>query len=260
MFCRVDPVDGGIPTQLKPSEPAIASRLAAAWKGARDTPFVPAAILFGTFVAFGALTNEGGLTWLDTVFMSVFIFALPAQVVLVDQMVRGASILTAALAVTTTAVRLLPMCVALLPMIRDKRVPKWMEFFVAIFIAVTMWVEAMRRVPDVERPLRAAYVLGITAWLVVFSTFGGLLGFFLAARVPPIVAAALLFMTPIYFLLSMVSNVHSAAAIMPVALGLVLGPWFHVIAPELDLFLTGLIGGTASFVLSRILLRQGKDK
>jgi predicted branched-subunit amino acid permease len=259
-FCRVDPVDGGIPTQLKPGEPAIASRLGAAWRGARDTPIVPALILFGTFVAFGALTKEGGLTWLDTVFMSVFIFALPAQVVLVDQMVRGASILTAALAVTATAVRLLPMCVALLPVIRDKRVPKWMEFTVAIFIAVTMWVEAMRRVPNVERHLRAAYVLGITAWLVAFSTFGGLLGFFLAARVPPIIAAALLFMTPIYFLLAMVSNVNSAAGITPIALGLMLGPWFHVVAPELDLFLTGLVGGTVSFVLSRTILRKGKDQ
>jgi predicted branched-subunit amino acid permease len=254
-------VDDGIPTQVGPAdELTIQSQLGAAWQGVRDTPFLPPLIMFGTFVGFGALTNESGLSWLDTVFMSAFMFALPAQVALVDQMVRGASILTAALAVTATAVRLLPLSVTLLPMIRTRRGPKWMELAVGIFVAVTMWVESMRRVPYVERPLRAAYVLGITALLVLFSIAGGLLGFFLAGRVPPVIAAALLFITPIYFLLSMLVNVRSMASVMPIALGLVLGPWLHVIAPGFDLLLTGLIGGTASFVLSRTLLSEGEGE
>ncbi len=218
---------------------------------------LPAIILFGTFVGFGALTSETGLTWLDTIFMSVFIFALPAQVLLVDQMARGASIFTAALAVTATAVRLLPMTMALLPMIRDRRVPKWMEFAVAHFVAITMWVEALRRAPAVPKHLRAAYVLGITAWLVAFSSAGGLAGFFLATRVPPVIAATLLFMTPIYFVLSMLSTARSTVGVMPVVLGLLLGPLFHVLAPELDLFLTGLIGGSISFLLARYVFKEG---
>jgi len=229
----------------------------AAWRGARETPVVPAFVLFGTFVGFGALTSESGLSWLDTIFMSIFVCALPAQVVLVDQMARGASILTATLAVTATAVRLLPMTVALLPMIRDRRVPKWMEVAVAYFVAVTMWVEAMRRAPGVPRHLRAAYVLGLIAWLVAFTTVGGLIGFFLAARVPPVIAAALLFMTPIYFVLSMLGSTRSAAGVMPVLLGLVLGPLFHVLVPELDLVLTGLIGGSISFLLARYWFKEG---
>jgi predicted branched-subunit amino acid permease len=249
-------VEGGSPTPAEEASPH-AAQLAAAWRGARETPFLPAFILFGTFVGFGALSSETGLTWLDTVFMSVFVFALPAQVALVDQMARGASILTAALAVTATAVRLLPMTVALLPMVRDRTVPKWMEFAVAYFVAVTMWVEAMRRVPGVPRPSRAAYVLGITAWLVAFSTAGGLLGFFLAARVPPVIAAALLFMTPSYFLLSMLASARSAAGVTPVVLGLLLGPLFHVLLPEFDLFLTGLIGGSVSVLLARATFREG---
>lgn len=250
-------MDGGIPTSADPAWTVGATRLVAAWHGARETPFLPAFILFGTFIGFGALTSQTGLTWLDTIFMSVFIFALPAQVALVDQMARGASILTAALAVTATAVRLLPMTVALLPMIRDRRVPKWMEFAVAYFVAVTMWVEALRRAPGVPRHLRAAYVLGIAAWLVAFSSAGGLVGFFLAARVPPVIAATLLFMTPIYFVLSMLSTTRSAAGVMPVVLGVILGPLFHVIVPELDLFLTGLIGGSISFVLARHVFKEG---
>jgi predicted branched-subunit amino acid permease len=253
-------VEGSSPAPADPTWTLHATRRVAAWHGARETPFLPAVILFGTFIGFGALTSETGLTWLDTVFMSVFVFALPAQVALVDQMARGASILTAALAVTATAVRLLPMTVALLPMVRDRRVPKWMEFAVAYFVAVTMWVESMRRAPGIPRHLRAAYVLGITTWLVVFSTAGGLIGFFLAARVPPVIAAALLFMTPSYFLLSMLASTRSPAGVTPIVLGLLLGPLFHVLLPEFDLFLTGLIGGSISFLLARTLFSEGRGR
>ena len=84
-------MDGGSPTPADPARAVHATRLAAAWHGARETPFLPAFILFATFLGFGALTSETGLTWLDTIFMSVFVFALPAQVALVDQMARGAS-------------------------------------------------------------------------------------------------------------------------------------------------------------------------
>lgn len=253
-------MDGSSPTPPDPAWTEQATWLVAAWHGARETPFLPPLILFTTFVGFGALTSETGLTWLDTVLMSVGVFALPAQVALVDQIARGASIFTAALAITATAVRLLPMTVALLPMIRDRSVPKWMEFAVAWFVAVTMWVEAMRRVPGIPRPLRAAYVLGIIICLVGFSTAGGLVGFFLAARVPPVVAASLLFMTPIFFLLSMLASATSLASVTPIVLGVLLGPLFHLLAPEFDLFLTGLIGGSVSFLLARTVFREGRGR
>ncbi len=233
------------------------TRLAAAWRGARETPLVPAFILFSSFIGFGALTNETGFSVLDTVFMSVFIFALPGQVVLVDQMARGASILTAAIAVTATGVRLLPMTVSILPMIRDRRVPKWMEFAVAYFTAVTVWVETIRRGPGVPRHLRAAYSLGIAGFMVVASSSGSLIGFLLASGVPPSFGAALLFMMPIYFFLSMAASVRSAVGAMPILLGLALGPMFHVLLPQLDLLLTGLVGGSISVLISRHVRKGG---
>ncbi len=249
-------MDGSIPAPAEPAWTRDATRRTAVWHGARETPPLPIIILFATFVGFGALTSETGLTWLDTVFMSVFVFALPAQVALVDQMAHGASILTAAFVVTGTAVRLLPMTVALLPVVRDRRVPKWMEFAVAYFIAVTMWIESMRRAPRIPRHLRAAYVLGIVMVLVGISTIGGLVGFFLAARVPPVITAALLFLTPSYFLLSMLATARSASGVAPIMLGLLLGPLFHVLVPEFDLLLTGLIGGSASVLLDRVVFRR----
>jgi predicted branched-subunit amino acid permease len=240
--------------------PADTTRRAAAWRGARETAILPAAILFATFLGFGTLTNQTGFTWLHTIVMSAFIFALPGQVVLVDEMIRGASLFTAALAVTATGVRLLPMTVALLPMVRDPRVPKWMEFALAYFVAVTVWIESLRRGPDVPRHLRAAYMLGIAALLVSASLGGVTAGYLIANQVPSLIAAALLFVTPLYFLLGMLGSSRTAANLLPIATGLVLGPLFHLLWPSFDLLLTGLVGGTASFLITRYALPRWRAR
>lgn len=230
------------------------TRLAAAWRGARETALLPAAILFATFLGFGTLTNQTGFSWLHTVVMSAFIFALPGQVVLVDEMIRGASLFAATVAVTATGVRLLPMTVALLPMVRDRRVPKWMEFALAHFVAVTVWIESLRRGPEVPRHLRAAYMLGIAGFLMTASLGGVTAGYLIAERVPPLIAAALLFVTPLYFLLGMLASSRKAATFLPIVAGLILGPVFHLYWPSFDLLLTGLVGGTASFLVTRYAL------
>ena len=177
-------MDGSGLNPIDPSWSPEPTRLQAALRGARETPLVPPFILFSTFVGFGALTNATGFSALDTFFMSAFVFALPGQVVLVDQMARGASVLTAAIAVAATGVRLLPMTVSILPMIRDRRVPKWMEFVLAYYCAVTVWVETMRRAPGVPKHLRAPYALGVAGLMLVASNAGALLGFGLASGVP----------------------------------------------------------------------------
>jgi predicted branched-subunit amino acid permease len=250
-------MDGSGLSTASPLWTGETGRTAAAWRGVRETPFVPPLVLFSTFIGFGALANETGFSWLHTVLMSVFIFALPGQVVLVDEMTRGATILTAAIAVAATGVRLLPMTVSLLPVIRDRRSPKWMEFAIAYYCAVTVWVEGVRRTPDVPRHLRASYVLGIAVLMIFVSSAGALTGFFLAASVPPVISAALLFMMPIYFLLSMLASTRTVIAALPLIFGLLLGPLFHVIAPDFDLVLTGLIGGTASFLIARASHKAG---
>lgn len=220
------------------------------WRGATETPFLPSFILLGTFLGFGALARTAGLGLSDVLFMSVFVFALPAQVVLVDQIGHGAALVTVTLAVTATGVRLLPMVVSFVPLIRDEKVPRWMEYAVAYFIAVTMWVEGMRRAPGVPRHLRAIYVLGIALNLVTFATCGGAAGYLMATGTPESITAALLFMSPIYFIVAMLAGTRDLEGMIPIVIGVVLGPVLHLLVPELDLLLTGLIGGSLSYFLS----------
>ncbi len=65
-------------------------------------------------------------------------------------------------------------------------------------------------------------------------------------------------MTPLYFLFGMLMTVRSAATLIPILVGLVLGPLFHLVLPDFDLLLTGLIGGTFSMVISRYFWPGGK--
>jgi predicted branched-subunit amino acid permease len=244
--------ESGSSATIEPQQTAPnGDRWTAFLRGARETPVLIALILSFSFVGFGALTKATGLSLFDTLFMSVFIFALPGQVVLVDQIGRGASMLTAAIAVTATAVRLLPMTVALLPVIRDRSGPKWLEFAASQFVAVTVWVEALRRAPTQPRPFRTAYTLGIGAFLAVTCSIGAVIGFLLAASVPKIFAAALLFLTPIYFTLSMIASSRSNIELLPIGVGLALGPLMHIALPQWDLLVTGLIGGTLSYFVAR---------
>jgi predicted branched-subunit amino acid permease len=243
--------EAGSLVRTEPQEAARASRWEAFRRGIRETPLTPMLVLCFSFIGFGALTKETGLSLLHTLFMSVFIFALPGQVVLVDEMARGASLFAAAFAVTATAVRLLPLTVALLPIIRDRSGPKWLEFATTCFIAVTLWTEAMRRSPQQLRWERTAYTLGIAVLLVISCSTGAVIGFLLAASLPKTFAGALLFLTPMYFLLSMIASSRGKAEILSIVAGLALGPILHLAVPQWDLLLTGIIGGTLSFLAAR---------
>jgi Predicted branched-chain amino acid permease (azaleucine resistance) len=75
-------------------------------------------VLAGTYIGIGALTHDFGLSswWLAT--STVLVWAAPAQVILITTVTTGAALFEIALAVTLSAVRLFPMVVALMPVLR----------------------------------------------------------------------------------------------------------------------------------------------
>jgi predicted branched-subunit amino acid permease len=232
------------------SEQSI-SRRAAFRMGASRAIGVPGLVLFASFFGFGAFTHAAGLDVFQSTFITVVVFALPGQVVLVDQISSGAGLAAAIVAVTLTAVRLLPMTVAILPVLRRPDQPVWKQMAMSHFVAVTVWIESMRRLPELDGAARVPYYLGIAAALWPICIVATVLGYTIAGEVPVPVAAALLLLTPLYFLLSMLAAARLTADWLAVAAGLCLGPVFYRYAPGLDLLWTGLVGGTAAFVVTR---------
>jgi predicted branched-subunit amino acid permease len=221
------------------------------FKALRDPPTAPAAVLCLSFVGFGALCHSVNLGLGPALYTTVFVFALPGQVILVDHVSRGLSLWAAALAVAFTGVRLLPMTVALMPHLRAGRKPRALDYVAAHFVAVTMWIESMRRIPGLPRPMRMPYFMGLGVILVGVSVAGTIAGYIVADRLPATGAAALIFLTPAYFFLGLLGNARSRADYAPIFLGIALAPVLMGLIPSFDLVLTGLVAGTASFLIFR---------
>jgi predicted branched-subunit amino acid permease len=220
-------------------------------QGLKAAHSVPAAVLFATALGFGALARDGGFSIGHTAFMSLTMFALPNQVVLVDQLARSEGAAVAALAVALAAMRLFPMTATIVPLFRGSRRRRWLELIAAHFVAITTWIEAIRRLPGLPADARLPYQLGLGAAISAVMLAGALAGYALAGSVPAVLAAALLFLTPLYFLLSLIATSRSRTDLVAIAAGCALAPVFFVLAPGIDLLATGIAGGTLAFLLGR---------
>lgn len=212
---------------------------------------VPGAVLCATSMGYGALARDSGFDLAQTLLISALFYALPAQVIFVDLMARGTPVIAVAFVITLTAIRLLPMTVALMPYLRDPTAPRWLAYPVAHFVAVTAWIEGIQRLPRMPERLRLFHYGGIGVGMLGATLSGSFIGYGLAGTVPALIAASLLFVTPVYFLLSLFSVARSSVDGTAIALGCVLGPLFYVMLPGFDLLATGLTGGTLAFVIGR---------
>ena len=212
----------------------------------------PGAVLFLTALGFGTLVRDAGLPLGHAIFLSLAMYALPAQVMVVDQLQRGAALLAIALAVTLTAVRLLPMTVSLLPYLRSPGSSAWSRLAAVHFIAITSWIEGSRRLPQVPEALRFKHFLGIGTGMMAATTGGSAAGYLLAGQMPLSAQAALLFMTPVYFLLSTIAAANHRRDWIAMGLGAVLTPLLSLFLPGADLLLGGIIGGTIGYLAGRV--------
>jgi predicted branched-subunit amino acid permease len=235
------------PIEPQPSPAAI---FLAGWRAAWTSVFV--LVLIGTFVGVGALAHEYGfgLTWV--LLSTVLIWAAPAQVILLSALGAGAPPLEAALAVGLSGVRLLPMVVSLLALIKQPDTRARDLILPAHLTAVSMWVEALRLVPAVPRAQRIAYCNGLGIAFMAAAHGGAVLGFYLAASLPALLTAGLLFLTPMSFLISTARNAKLLADRLALVLGLVVGPLLAYGHVGLDVMWTGIISGTCAYGVHRL--------
>ena len=221
------------------------------WNGILVALSTPGAILMASSAGFGALANDAGMSLFNAIFMMGVFFALPAQVVMMDQLARGGSIIGGALAVALTGVRLVPMMVTIMPLLVRPPAALSRRLAAAHFVAITAWLEGLRILPHLAKHRRMTCFLGIGTGMVGATLVGTSLGFELAESVPQAFSAGLLFLTPIYFFLSLMAAARLTMDWLAIVVGAFLGPVFYVLTPGLDLLFTGLIGGTAAYVAGR---------
>jgi hypothetical protein len=161
-------------------------------------------------------------------------------------------LLEVALAVTLGAVRLLPMVVSLLPLLRSQETRTRDLILPAHLTAVSIWVEGQRLLPDIPHEERISFVNGFGAALTIAAVTAVLCAFFMARELPVILTSALLFLTPLSFLMSLARNARDVADALALIFGLILAPMLTYYRVELDVLWSGLIGGTAAFLVWRV--------
>ncbi len=226
--------------------------------GVKGVFSIPAIILISSFIGFGALARELGWGLAETTLITATIWALPSQVVFIGSLAGGATLAATIIAVALSAVRLLPMTVALVPMMRDEKTPKIVLYLTSHFVAVTAWVVAMRFLPEMPRHARVPFFAGFGATLCLTNIAATAISHSLTGAMPPMLAAALFFLVPIYFLTSLTAAARFRGEVYALVLGLVLGPAFTYIIPQLDILVAGAIGGTLAYLAHRLTKRGAK--
>jgi predicted branched-subunit amino acid permease len=230
------------------------SRSDAFWSGMRDAAGAPAMVLFAGMVGFGAMGKTNGVDVWFTTFTSFFMFALPGQVVLLEMAITGSSVVAIALAVTLTSTRFITMTVTLFPQFHQNDRNRSLYASVHL-VAMTAWAISMREFHSIEMKHRLSYFvgLGLLCWLI--SVPATILGFYLAGMVPPAVTLGLVFINPLFFLLTF-TEVKPWINRIALLLGCIFGPIFFVIDRDTSLLTAGLVAGTMAYIIDRQFLRK----
>jgi len=138
-----------------------------------------------------------------------------------------------------------------MPILRAPRTGKLHQILLAHFCAITIWVESMHRLPQMPRGERVPYYWGFCTVLVSTNLVATIVGYEAAALLSLELAAGLLFLTPLYFVLSMLRASDTLADRLALLFGFALGPLVYVTMPGFELVLSGLVGGTAAYLIDR---------
>ncbi len=214
-------------------------------------------VLWATFVGFGGLAHDASFPLGAALLSTILIWAIPAQVLLIDGYGAGTPAAAIALAVGLSSARFLPLVVSILPYLRSKR-GIGMQLVAAHFIAIGTWVEVMRLLPSLQSEARIPFFFGFIGTFVTGGLISTVAGFTLAGTLPRPLALGLLFLTPISFLLALARNARDRVDVLSLIFGLALAPLFAIYGGTFGLLWTGLAGGTVAWAIHRLRKRGRK--
>ncbi len=241
----------GQPAQSDTGQNVTAYDWAGMAGGIRAAFSLPGLVMACSFIGFGALIHDVGFPLLAGIATIPLIWALPGQVLFVTMWQSGVALPLIAAAVSLTAVRLLPMTIGVLAQVRLQQASRLPEFLLGYFTAVTIWVLSLTSLHDVPGNRQLPWLVGLGTALMAMTMLVMPIGYYLADGLPPTLAATMVFFTPAFFLLSLFSGAIWRFDYAAIALGCGLLPIARYYAPDFDLLIAGLGGGTLAFICLR---------
>jgi predicted branched-subunit amino acid permease len=225
---------------------------AIAWRGARDALSLPAWIVGVSLLGIGSLARDAGFPAGAAVLSTVIVWAAPGQALFFASAAAGASMPAIGVAMCLSSMRFLPMTLSFLPLVRQPGQGTLTQLAVAHLVAVTTWIEGLRRLPTMPMPERLPYFFGFALTCIGVSAVATYVGYFLLGALPLPLAAGLLFLTPVYFSVSLVAGARAVEDWVAILMGYLLAPTFNsLLGKDLDLLATGVVGGTAAYAAGK---------
>jgi predicted branched-subunit amino acid permease len=241
------------PPQSSPGSATLATDTDAFLFGVRTASrSVFAFVIIFTYIGFGALCHDYGLSVGWAMLSTALQWAGPAQVVLVTGLGPGTVLIETAVAVALSSVRFVPIVVALIPLVKREGTRPLQLVLPVHFMAVSVWVEAVRHAPHMPRERRIPFCNGLGTTLLTLGVVFTAVGYYMQSLLPALFGAAAMFITPISFLTSTARNAKLLLDKAALALGLVIGPALALNQVQFDLLWTGVIGGTLAYGIHRV--------
>jgi predicted branched-subunit amino acid permease len=235
---------------------SVKDRKSAYWAGFRHGAGAPAWVLFAGMIGFGAMGRSTGMDIWFTTAVTFSMFALPGQVVFVEMMSMGATGLAAALAVAFTATRFLTMTLTIFPQMHPKHRNK--SNLVAVHVlAMSSWASCMKEFPHIKQEYRYAFYIGLGMACWVIAVPGTAIGYLIAGFVPKAVTYGLLFINPLFFLLTFVDVVLPMNR-LAIFMGGLVGTFLYLYLPSESLLIAGLGCGTFAYLIDLYWRRRNR--
>ncbi len=234
------------------SNQAVVSWHAPAKRGIRAASGLPALTIAFSLVGIGGLARDIGYPMLAGALSSALIWAGPAQVLLFGGIAAGTALPVLAVAIFFSSIRFMPMVMSLLPLINVPRRPAWQLLLAAHLVAITNWAEGMRRLPGLPEQERYPYFMGFGLVVLASGTLATALGYYLIGALPLLLAAALLFTTPMFFAANLVATARRLEDWLPLVIApvvVVLGALWG--GSDYDIIIAGIIAGSIAYVARR---------
>jgi predicted branched-subunit amino acid permease len=243
-----------------PSDP-IRSQWGWALLGARHASGINAVLITVTMLGVGGLAREVGFPLGATVLSTLLIWAGPAQIILFGSLSAGVALPAIALAVFVSSMRFLPMTVSLLPYARSGDDSPWKLVLAAHLCSMSTWVEGLRRLPHLPVEARMPYHLGFGSTVLLVAAIATAAGYHIYGALPPLLAAGLLFMSPVYFAYAIAGSAFTRSDWTTIFMGVALSPPAFLWLPSgIDLLAIGLAGGSLAYLARRPSPRAGEGR
>ena len=209
----------------------------------------PALALAASFIAIGALLKNVGFSLQESIFSTLFTYALPGSLVMAETLLIGGSLLNIFIAVWLVNARLYPMTVSLMPLLIHKDQPKWKYYLSCHFVAVSSWLIVKDKYLKLEKINRIDFWFGIGSATWAIAILSTIIGFFASDYLNKNIMIGLAIVNPIYFICMMIDSMRTIQVKISIISGSILGPIFYNLSQEWCILFGGFIAGTIAYII-----------